>query len=125
MNSDCSSNKACIKQRCVDPCLGSCGIGTQCTVVNHVPMCTCLQDYTGDPFSNCYPSPAPCKNTIYFFISTNTDSMMTMDQHYFNKLIFQYRHQKKIHVIHHLVDQMLYVMRVYALVCQIIKEILI
>lgn len=61
INSDCPSNRACIRQKCTDPCLGSCGVGTQCSVINHVPMCICLQEYTGDPFTNCYPMPPQCK----------------------------------------------------------------
>lgn len=71
-NADCSSSKACIKQKCVDPCSGVCGSNSQCHVVNHTPMCYCDTGFTGDPFTNCikvvnYPSedvrpcdPNPC-----------------------------------------------------------------
>lgn len=62
MNSECTSNLACINQKCVDPCPGSCGLSAMCNVYNHIPICTCEEDYTGDPFSNCYPKPSlPCK----------------------------------------------------------------
>lgn len=42
-----------MNQKCVDPCPGSCGINTQCTVINHTPSCTCDAGYTGDPFQGC------------------------------------------------------------------------
>lgn len=57
INSDCPSNRACMREKCRDPCPGSCGQGAQCAVLNHTPMCTCPAGYTGDPFSNCYPKP--------------------------------------------------------------------
>lgn len=52
-NSECASNLACIKQKCINPCTGSCGQNTQCAVVSHSPMCSCLPGFTGDPFSFC------------------------------------------------------------------------
>ena len=57
INSECISNKACINERCKDPCPGSCGLNALCRVVNHTPMCTCPEKYSGDPFNNCYPQP--------------------------------------------------------------------
>lgn len=53
VNSDCSSNKACIRNKCFDPCPGTCANNADCQVVNHSPLCTCRQGYTGDPFSQC------------------------------------------------------------------------
>ncbi|KAJ4432717.1 hypothetical protein ANN_21354 [Periplaneta americana] len=61
INSECPSNRACIRERCSDPCPGSCGAGAQCIVINHTPVCTCPTGYTGDPFTNCFPSPPPLK----------------------------------------------------------------
>lgn len=55
INSECVSNLACIRQKCKDPCPGSCGFGARCTVINHVPVCTCPEGYSGDPFSSCSP----------------------------------------------------------------------
>lgn len=55
INPECPANRACINQRCVDPCEGSCGINTQCTVINHTPSCRCNDQYTGDPFRGCTP----------------------------------------------------------------------
>lgn len=53
INSECPNSKACMNLRCVDPCPGSCGANTQCTVINHTPSCTCDISYTGDPFQGC------------------------------------------------------------------------
>lgn len=61
INSECPSNKACIQEKCRDPCPGSCGINANCNVINHTPVCTCAERDTGDPFTSCYPKPAPRK----------------------------------------------------------------
>lgn len=53
INSDCSSNKACIRNKCTDPCPGTCGQNAMCHVINHLPTCTCLSGFTGDPFRYC------------------------------------------------------------------------
>lgn len=58
IDSECPANLACINERCKDPCVGSCGLSTVCTVVNHSPVCTCQYLFTGDPFSGCYPVPS-------------------------------------------------------------------
>lgn len=71
VNSDCSSNLACIRDKCRDPCPGSCGISATCNVQNHIPICSCLDGYTGDPFTNCVLSPPKSKynyDAIYSFI---------------------------------------------------------
>ena len=65
LNSDCPSNKACIRNHCVDPCPGSCAVNARCGVYNHIPVCTCFEGYTGDAFSNCYPNP-PQSNCLSF-----------------------------------------------------------
>lgn len=57
INSECSSNLACINQKCRDPCPGSCGHQAVCNVINHVPTCTCNEGFTGDPFTYCQPKP--------------------------------------------------------------------
>lgn len=54
LNSDCTSNKACISGKCKDPCPGTCGANADCQVVNHLPTCTCRPSYSGDPFSFCH-----------------------------------------------------------------------
>lgn len=55
ISSECPSQLACINQHCRDPCPGSCGINAICHVLNHVPVCTCHEGHTGDPFSLCSP----------------------------------------------------------------------
>lgn len=72
INSDCASNLACIREKCRDPCPGSCGANALCSVTNHLPICSCSEGYTGDPFTNCYPKPPPRKNLkkreVHFYI---------------------------------------------------------
>lgn len=53
VNSDCPINKACIKSKCVDPCVNTCGKQANCNVYNHIPMCTCLPGYSGNAFIEC------------------------------------------------------------------------
>lgn len=65
INSECQSNLACIREKCRDPCPGSCGVGAQCTVINHTPICSCIEGYTGDPFSSCYPKPVTRKFLLF------------------------------------------------------------
>lgn len=55
INDECSSSKACLRNKCVDPCPGSCGLGAICEVHNHIVICTCPQDMTGNPFVFCRP----------------------------------------------------------------------
>lgn len=62
INSECPSNQACIREKCRDPCPGSCGVSANCQVMNHIPVCSCIEGYTGDPFSNCYPKPPESKS---------------------------------------------------------------
>lgn len=57
VNSDCPSNKACQRNKCIDPCPGTCGINGVCTVKNHFAACSCLPGYTGDPFTACKLKP--------------------------------------------------------------------
>lgn len=58
VSNECSLNRACIRQKCANPCAGTCGIGTKCQVINHSPICSCQIGYTGDPFSRCTPLPS-------------------------------------------------------------------
>lgn len=57
VNSECPQNRACYKYKCTDPCPGTCGVGANCRVINHNPLCSCPQGTTGDPFSRCYLQP--------------------------------------------------------------------
>lgn len=53
LNTDCPSNKACNRNKCNDPCPGTCGQNAECQVINHLPSCTCHIGYTGDPYRFC------------------------------------------------------------------------
>lgn len=74
INSDCARNLACANTKCVDPCPGTCGHNAQCHVVNHNAICSCRDNYVGDPFLECHVplrepvdpcNPSPCeKNGI-------------------------------------------------------------
>lgn len=54
INDECSLQMACTNNRCVNPCIGSCGNNALCHVSNHAPICMCQPDFTGDPYSGCY-----------------------------------------------------------------------
>lgn len=53
LNSDCQRNRACIRNKCSDPCVGTCGSDATCDVINHIPVCSCPSGTTGDPFHYC------------------------------------------------------------------------
>lgn len=53
LNSDCPRNRACVRNKCIDPCPGTCGQNADCAVINHIPACTCIEGYVGDPFVLC------------------------------------------------------------------------
>lgn len=57
-NSDCDRSKACLNNKCRDPCPGTCGLNAECRVVNHSPSCFCLPGYAGNPITACHPVPA-------------------------------------------------------------------
>ncbi len=52
-SSDCPNDRACINQKCQDPCPGSCGVDAQCEIKDHNPICFCVKGTTGDPFVRC------------------------------------------------------------------------
>lgn len=57
ISAECPSNKACINEKCRDPCPGSCGVNALCTVNDHTPNCYCPSGYIGDPFNLCALKP--------------------------------------------------------------------
>lgn len=58
INSECSRDKSCVNQRCVDPCPGTCCLNARCRTVNHNPICSCNPGFIGDPFVQCSPEPS-------------------------------------------------------------------
>ncbi len=71
MNSDCPPNAACLSSHCRDPCPGVCGINAECTVVNHIPTCTCFPDHIGDPFQSCRRKPVTRKYQLMLVCGQN------------------------------------------------------
>lgn len=61
LNSECPRDKACINNKCRDPCPGMCGLYAECRVINHSPSCSCLPGYTGNPLSACQLLPIASK----------------------------------------------------------------
>lgn len=57
VSSECASDKACVNQKCRDPCPNVCGTNADCRVNNHSPICSCRNGYTGNPFTRCNPIP--------------------------------------------------------------------
>lgn len=99
VNSDCSSNNACIQQKCKDPCPGSCGIMSECKILDHIPICFCVNGYTGDPFRSCYP-----QERKFFYISHEITPHVTYIPAYIYILLknvsLQPNHYTLIHVQH-------------------------
>ena len=61
LNTDCSREKSCLRNQCVDPCPGTCGINSECRVSNHIPVCSCIESHSGDPYASCRPIPVISK----------------------------------------------------------------
>lgn len=57
INADCPRNKACMNNKCVDPCPGVCGYKAICQTLNHSPVCSCPPPLIGDPFYECKEAP--------------------------------------------------------------------
>lgn len=53
VSAECPVDKACISQKCSDPCPGTCGLHARCNVINHNPICSCPPKFVGDPFVRC------------------------------------------------------------------------
>lgn len=53
LNNDCPRDRACINNKCGDPCIGTCGSDAICETINHIPMCSCPSGYNGSPFHYC------------------------------------------------------------------------
>ena len=54
-NSDCASERTCVRNKCVDVCSlpNVCGQNTDCRATNHVARCFCLPGFTGEPTLGC------------------------------------------------------------------------
>jgi hypothetical protein len=91
LNSDCPSNKACIRNKCQDPCPGTCGQNAECQVVNHLPSCTCYQGYIGDPFRLCRIEQRERKTRLNTFVAFFSQCFLKYENNYStNKTIQNY-----------------------------------
>jgi hypothetical protein len=83
VSSECSHDKACTNQKCVDPCPNTCGQNAKCRVNNHSPICYCMDGHTGDPFTRCYPQPRKAQSSVFFsnilFISLTLAPVIQQD----------------------------------------------
>lgn len=89
MNNDCARDKACINNKCRNPCPGTCGINAECFVNNHIPTCICFAQYTGNPLTSCHLIPAS-KNKLnnlnlrfsimflYFYSNSTANSIRSL-----------------------------------------------
>lgn len=66
-SSECSLDKACINQKCVDPCPGVCGRNARCQVTNHNPICSCSPGFRGDPFIQCLPEESKLRLSLFVY----------------------------------------------------------
>lgn len=55
INNDCPRDKACVRNKCVNPCKDTCGENAICDVYNHIPMCRCPEGMEGNAFTKCSP----------------------------------------------------------------------
>jgi hypothetical protein len=62
-----------VRNKCVDPCPGTCGLNAECRVVNHAPSCSCLPGYTGNPLNSCHLPPASKKHSKHYFHPLNVN----------------------------------------------------
>lgn len=75
--------------KCKDPCPGSCGLNAECYVQNHIPQCTCLQGYVGNPFVSCYIQ-IQCKNDSYLYQIVNNNNVFLIFNFISNSKIQNY-----------------------------------
>lgn len=54
LNTDCDISKACVRNKCIDPCPGTCGKNAQCNIYNHMPICNCPPGMSGNAFISCH-----------------------------------------------------------------------
>lgn len=71
ISSECPPDKACIEQKCQNPCIGSCGIEARCQVIKHNPICSCPPTFTGDPFVQCIKEGSFNSNKITLILLIN------------------------------------------------------
>ncbi len=99
-STECSYDKSCVNQKCVNPCPGTCGQDAQCVVKLHSPICSCKHGFTGNPFTICYPIPRKLFFLVTYKVLYNRDLVFII------QLQPQRNHKKnrqEILAFHHLV----------------------
>lgn len=61
-------DRACIGNKCANPCPGTCGLNAECIVSNHAPSCFCIEGYTGNPAVACHVPPPRMYLSVYLFV---------------------------------------------------------
>lgn len=81
VSADCPLTQACLANKCQDPCPGTCGQNTRCQVVNHNPICSCHEGFTGDPFTRCFLMPSKYNLTfveqLYCLLKMKSQQILT------------------------------------------------
>lgn len=67
IDAECPSNAACLNEQCKDPCQGACGLNALCVTVNHKPMCSCQQGFTGDASKICTQIIISCMYIFFLY----------------------------------------------------------
>lgn len=62
---ECSLDRVCLKNKCVNPCPGVCASTAECKVYNHIPICTCSEGMTGNAFLECNKIKSKCYFVSY------------------------------------------------------------
>lgn len=78
ISAECTLKEACIRQKCADPCPGTCGVNARCQVINHDPICSCSGGFTGDPFIQCHPMPG-----IFYFPIKHICTIVLYNKYFF------------------------------------------
>lgn len=65
-DNDCSNDKSCVNEKCVDPCPGFCGYNAVCTAIQHRPVCHCLEGYIGDSYTRCIVKAIPVQPDVCY-----------------------------------------------------------
>ncbi|XP_022245556.1 fibrillin-1-like, partial [Limulus polyphemus] len=66
-HNNCPNNKICFSGQCQNPCLlpNSCGQNAMCQPVNHEVVCSCPENFIGNPYVKCHPVTDPyCKKDV-------------------------------------------------------------
>lgn len=90
-------DKACVRNKCQDPCPGTCGISAVCFVSNHIPICSCPEGLTGDAFQMCRPIPVKPERGnpqwyVYNYLSWFNNEFSTTDN--FAYSLFSYYNKR-------------------------------